>query len=55
MNLQVGDERVGITWGSLMLFLIFTAIGTVIGGVGYAYLQKWLPWLPQQPVNPATP
>lgn len=38
MRVQVGDQRVGITFESLMWFLVFTAVGTVIGMVAYDYL-----------------
>lgn len=42
MEVQVGQNRVGITWGSMFWFLVLTAIGTVIGGILYSWLQSWL-------------
>jgi hypothetical protein len=48
MQLQIGENRVGISWESLTWFLIFTAVGTVIGAVAYQYLQPYLP-LPAAP------
>ena len=62
MELQIGDTRVGIRWESLIWFTVLTAIGTILGGIGYAYLEHYLPYLPwnattqgTKPVNPATP
>lgn len=66
MQLQVGDVRVGIRLESLIWFTILTAVGTILGGIGYAYLEQYLPGLPQNavtkgskpaplPYNPATP
>lgn len=62
MELQVGENRVGITFESLIWFMVFTAIGTVVGGIAYAYLEQYLPNLPTnaitkgtKPFNPATP
>jgi hypothetical protein len=43
MKLQIGDSRVGISGESLVLFLVFTAIGTVLGGIAYNYLLPYLP------------
>lgn len=53
-ELQIGASRVGITWESLWWFLVFTAIGTVIGGIMYYYVQPYLPALPSAPAPPAT-
>jgi hypothetical protein len=62
MQLQVGDVRVGIRFESLVWFTILTAVGTVLGGIAYAYLEQYLPGLPKnavtkntKPYNPATP
>jgi hypothetical protein len=60
MQLQVGDQRVGIHFNSLMWFLVFTAIGTVAGAVIYNYLQPLLPPALRgsgglQPLPPSTP
>jgi hypothetical protein len=62
MQLQVGDVRVGIRFESLVWFTILTAVGTVLGGIAYAYLEQYLPNLPKntvtqgtKPYNPATP
>lgn len=38
-------ERINITWGSLITYLAFTAIGTVIGE--YVYQAYVLPKIPQ--------
>lgn len=43
MQLQVGENRVGISFESLMWFLGFTALGTVLGAIAYNYLQPYLP------------
>lgn len=55
IRLQVGDNVVGITFESLVWFLAFTAIGTVMGGVLYAYLAPYLPTVPGSSLTPALP
>jgi hypothetical protein len=53
-ELQVGQERVGITFESLFWFTVLTAIGTIIGGIAYAYIQNYLPNLPTNATTQST-
>jgi hypothetical protein len=43
VRLQIGESRVGMTFESLMWFLVFTGVGTVLGMVAYDYLFPYLP------------
>jgi hypothetical protein len=54
VELQVGENRVGITWESLLWFLVFTAVGTVIGGIAYAYIETYLPNVPANALTTKT-
>jgi len=49
LRLQVGENRVGITLESLVLFLAFTAVGTVGGMILWQWVQPYLPKSMQTP------
>ncbi|MGH9780196.1 MAG: hypothetical protein ACRD33_00120 [Candidatus Acidiferrales bacterium] len=56
VKLQIGENRVGITFESLAWFLAFTALGTVIGAVAYTWIQPYLPAaLQPTPTTPTVP
>jgi hypothetical protein len=42
-DVQIGENKVGITFESLLWFWLFTAIATVMGEIAYYYIQKY--WL----------
>jgi hypothetical protein len=46
-NVNVGGQRVGITFESLIWFFIVTALATLAGEMFYFYVQGYLPKLPQ--------
>lgn len=45
-NVNVGGQKVGITFESLVWFFIVTMAATVAGEVAYYYVQNYLPSLP---------
>jgi hypothetical protein len=46
-NVNVGGQRVGITFESLVWFFIATMAATVAGEIAYYYIQSYLPVLPE--------
>lgn len=46
-NVNVGGQRVGITFESLVWFFIVTALATLAGEMFYFYVQGYLPSLPK--------
>jgi hypothetical protein len=53
VRMQIGESRVGMTMESLIWFLVFTGVGTVIGMVAYDYLFPYLPDLPAGIFDPS--
>lgn len=53
MELQIGENRVGISFESLMWFLALTSVGTVLGMVAYDYLFPYLPSLSPSIFDPS--
>jgi hypothetical protein len=45
-NVNVGGQKVGITFESLIWFFVATAAATVFGEIVYYYVQSYLPTLP---------
>lgn len=42
-NVNVGGQKVGITFWSLFWFFIVTAVATLAGTIAYYYIQPYLP------------
>jgi hypothetical protein len=45
-EVRLKGDHIEFGWFSLVWFFVLTAVGTILGGIAYAYLQSYLPNLP---------